>query len=85
MRKNKGWYQECINIYRLDADSGPERGSTMESILTAVLIDALVMLISIASALGIGAIVLASMRTFVNLNNSDQSIAERDPHQRIAL
>jgi hypothetical protein len=57
----------------------------MESILTAVLIDALVMLISIASALGIGAIVLASMRTFVNLNNSDQSIAERNPHQRIAL
>ena len=57
----------------------------MESILTAVLIDALVMLISIASALGIGAIVLASMRTFVNLNNSDQSNAERNPHQRIAL
>ena len=57
----------------------------MESILTAVLIDALVMLISIASALGIGAIVLASMRTFVKLNNSDQSIAERNPHQRIAL
>ncbi|HMF01354.1 MAG TPA: hypothetical protein VKK06_15800 [Terriglobia bacterium] len=57
----------------------------MESILTTVLIDALVMLISIASALGIGAIVLASMRTFVNLNNSDQSIAERKPHQRIAL
>jgi hypothetical protein len=57
----------------------------MESILIAVLIDALVMLISIASALGIGAIVLASMRTFVNLNNSDQSIAEHNPHQRIAL
>ena len=57
----------------------------MESILTAVLIDALVMLISIASALGIGAIVLASMRIFVNLNNSDQSIAERNAHQRIAL
>jgi hypothetical protein len=57
----------------------------MESILIAVLIDALVMLISIASALGIGAIVLASMRTLVNLNNSDQSIAERNPHQRIAL
>jgi hypothetical protein len=52
----------------------------MESILIAVLIDALVMLISIASALGIGAIVLASMRTLVNLNNSDQSIAERNPH-----
>ena len=57
----------------------------MESILTTVLIDVLVMLISIASALGIGVIVLASMRTFVNLNNSDQSIAERNPHQRIAL
>ncbi len=57
----------------------------MESILIAVLIDALVMLISIASALGIGAIVLASIRTLVNLNNSDQSIAERNPHQRIAL
>jgi hypothetical protein len=57
----------------------------MESLLIAVLIDALVMLISIASALGIGAIVLASMRTLVNLNNSDQSIAERNPHQRIAL
>ena len=57
----------------------------MESILIAVLIDALVMLISIASALGIGAIVLASMRTLVNLNNSDQSTAERNPHQRIAL
>jgi len=57
----------------------------MESILTTVLIDVLVMLISIASALGIGAIVLASMRTFVNLNNSDQSIAERKPHQRTAL
>jgi len=57
----------------------------MESILTAVLIDALVMLISIASALGIGVIVLATMPTFINLNNSDQSIAERNPHQRIAL
>jgi hypothetical protein len=57
----------------------------MESILTTVLIDVLVMLISIASALGIGAIVLASMRTFANLNNSDQSIAERNPHQRNAL
>jgi hypothetical protein len=57
----------------------------MESILIAVVIDALVMLISVASALGIGAIVLASMRTFVNLNNSDHSIAERNPHQRIAL
>ena len=57
----------------------------MESILIAVVIDALVMLISIASALGIGAIVLASMRTLVNLNNSEQSIAERNPHQRIAL
>ena len=57
----------------------------MESILTTVLIDVLVMLISIASALGIGAIVLASMRIFVNLNNSDHSIAERNAHQRIAL
>ena len=57
----------------------------MESILTTVLIGVLVMLISIASALGIGAIVLASMRIFVNLNNSDQSIAERNAHQRIAL
>jgi hypothetical protein len=57
----------------------------MESILIAVVIDALVMLISVASALGIGAIVLASMRTLVNLNNSDQSTAERNPHQRIAL
>ena len=57
----------------------------MESILTTVLIDVLVMLISIASALGIGAIVLASMGTFVNLNNSDQSIAKRNAHQRIAL
>ena len=52
----------------------------MESILATVLIDALVMLISIASALGIGAVLLLGMRTLVSINNPNQSIPQRNSH-----
>jgi hypothetical protein len=45
----------------------------MENILAVVLIDTLVLMISIAAALGIGVLLLGLMRTFVNLNNSNQS------------
>jgi hypothetical protein len=57
----------------------------MESILAAVLIDALVMLISIASALGIGAVLLVGVRTLVNINNPNRPIPQRNSHQRMAL
>jgi len=49
----------------------------MQILLAAVVIDAFVMLISIASALGICAVLLVGLGSFVSVDSSNQSIPQR--------
>jgi hypothetical protein len=54
----------------------------MEGMLAGVLIDGVVMLISIASALGIGAVLLVGVGSFVSVNNPSRSIPQQNLQQR---